>query len=174
MHELAIRDATADDAAAIAVIYGHHVLHGTASYDVVPPPAEYHRVRIEQVTAEGWPFLVAERSGAIAGYAYATQFRDRDAYRFTAEDSIYVHPDWLRQGVGGALLDALIERSVTFGFRTLIAVIGGADPASIRLHASRRFREVGRLNAVGWKHERWLDSVYMQLEMRPAGASTGG
>jgi L-amino acid N-acyltransferase YncA len=174
MDELAIREATADDAAAIATIYGHHVLHGTASYDVVPPPAEYHRAKIERVTAAGWPFLVAARGGAIGGYAYATQFRDRDAYRFTAEDSIYVHPDWMRQGVGGALLDALIYRSAALGFRTLIAVIGGAEPASIRLHASRGFREVGRLNAVGWKHERWLDSVYMQLEMRPARRSTRG
>jgi L-amino acid N-acyltransferase YncA len=174
MDELAIREATADDAAAIAGIYGHHVLHGTASYDVVPPPADYHRAKIERVIAAGWPFLVAKRGGAIAGYAYATQFRDRDAYRFTAEDSIYVHPDWMRQGVGGALLDALIDRSVALGFRTLIAVIGGAEPASIRLHASRGFREVGRLNAVGWKHERWLDSVYMQLEMRPARRSTRG
>jgi L-amino acid N-acyltransferase YncA len=174
MDELAIREATADDAAAIAGIYGHHVLHGTASYDVVPPPADYHRAKIERVIAAGWPFLVAKRGGAIAGYAYATQFRDRDAYRFTAEDSIYVHPDWMRQGVGGALLDALIDRSVALGFRSLIAVIGGAEPASIKLHASRGFREVGRLNAVGWKHERWLDSVYMQLEMRPAGTSTRG
>jgi L-amino acid N-acyltransferase YncA len=168
MDELAIRAATADDAAAIAAIYGHHVLHGTASYDVVPPRADYHRAKIERVIAAGWPFLVAERGGAIAGYAYATQFRDRDAYRFAAEDSIYVHPDWMRQGVGGALLDALIERSVAFGFRTLIAVIGGAEASSIALHASQGFREVGRLNAVGWKHERWLDSVYMQLEMSPA------
>jgi L-amino acid N-acyltransferase YncA len=168
MDELAIREATADDAAAIAAIYAHHVLHGTASYDVVPPPADYHRAKIERVKAAGWPFLVAERAGAIAGYAYATQFRDRDAYRFTAEDSIYVHLDWMRQGVGGALLDALIDRSAAFGFRTLIAVIGGAEPASIALHASRSFRDVGRLNAVGWKHERWLDSVYMQLEMSPA------
>ena len=167
MEELVMRDATAVDAAAIAAIYGHHVLHGTASYDVVPPPAEYHRAKIERVTAAGWPFLVAERSGVIAGYAYATQFRDRDAYRFTAEDSIYVHPDWMRRGVGGALLGALVERSVAHGFRTLIAVIGGAEPASIALHAAHGFREAGRLNAVGWKHERWLDSVYMQLEMRP-------
>jgi L-amino acid N-acyltransferase YncA len=174
MDELAIREAKADDAAAISEIYAHHVLHGTASYDVVAPPAEYHRAKIERVTAAGWPFLVAARGGTIAGYAYSTQFRDRDAYRFTAEDSIYVHPDWMRQGVGGALLDALIDRSVALGFRSLIAVIGGAEPASIKLHASRGFREVGRLNAVGWKHERWLDSVYMQLEMRPAGTSTRG
>jgi phosphinothricin acetyltransferase len=168
MDEIVIRDATGADASAVAAIYAHHVLHGTASYDVVPPPAEYHRARIERVTAQGWPFLMAERGGVIAGYAYATQFRDREGYRFTGEDSIYVDPGWMRQGVGAALLDALIERSVAVGFRTLIAVIGGAEPASVALHAGRGFREVGRLNAVGWKHERWLDSVYMQLEMQPA------
>ena len=168
MDELAIRDATPDDAEAIAAIYGHHVLHGTASYDLVPPDAGEIRAKIERIAAVGWPFLVAERGGVVVGYAYATQFRDRDAYRMTAEDSIYVHPDSMGQGVGGALLDTLIDRSVAFGFRTLIAVIGGAEPGSIAIHAKHGFREVGRLNAVGWKHGRWLDSVYMQLEMRPA------
>ena len=161
----AIRDATPEDAEAIAAIYAHHVLHGTASYDVVPPPAEALRAKIEAVTAAGWPYLVAERGGAIAGYAYATQFRDREAYRFAAEDSIYVHPGHMRQGIGKTLLDALIERCGSFGFRTVIAVIGGAEPASIALHARRGFREVGRLRAVGCKHGRWLDSVYMQLEL---------
>ena len=168
MDGLVIRDATSEDAEAVAAIYGHHVLHGTASYDVVPPPAETLRAKFEAVTGAGWPFLVSERAGAVVGYAYATQFRDREAYRFTGEDSIYVHPAWMGQGIGRALLDALIDRSVAYGFRTLIAVIGGAEPGSIALHARRGFREVGRLSAVGWKHDRWLDSVYMQLEMRPA------
>jgi phosphinothricin acetyltransferase len=163
-----IRAATPEDAEEVAAIYGHHVLHGTASYDLSPPPAEYLRAKIEAVTAAGWPFLVAERDGVVVGYAYATQFRDRDAYRFAAEDSIYVHPEWTGQGIGGALLDALIEECVAFGFRTIIAVIGGAEPGSIRLHSGRGFREVGRLKAVGWKHGGWRDSVYMQLEMRPA------
>ena len=168
MGEIAIRDATSDDAEAVAAIYGHHVLHGTASYDLDPPPAEKLRGKIEAVTAAGWPYLVAERAGRVVGYAYATQFRDREAYRFTGEDSIYVHPDWMGQGIGSALLDVLIERSVAYGFRTLIAVIGGGEPGSVALHARRGFREVGRLSAVGWKHKRWLDCVYMQLEMRPA------
>jgi phosphinothricin acetyltransferase len=168
MDEIAIRDAKPDDAEAVAAIYGHHVLHGTASYDVDPPPAEYLRAKIEAVSAEGWPFIVAERNGVVVGYAYVTQFRDREAYRFTAEDSIYVHPAWVGQGIGGVLLEALIQSSSAFGFRTLIAVVGGADPRSIALHAKHGFREAGRLNAVGRKHDRWLDSVYMQLEMKPA------
>jgi len=160
-----IREAMIEDADAMAAIYAHHVLHGSASYDVIPPPAEHFRDKIEAVAAAGWPFLVAERGGAVAGYAYATQFRDRAGYRYTAEDSIYVHPERVGQGIGGALLDALIARCVAGGFRQLIAVIGGAEPASVALHSRRGFREAGRLHAVGWKHGRWLDSLYMQLEL---------
>ena len=160
-----IRDATPDDAEAIAAIYAHHVLHGTASYDVEPPPVAVHRAKMEGVIASGWPYLVAENNGEVAGYAYATQFRDREGYRFTAEDSIYVRPDFMGQGIGGGLLDALIARCAAFGFLRLIAVIGGAEPGSVAVHAKRGFREVGRLQSVGWKHGRWLDSVYMQLAL---------
>ena len=166
--DLTIRDAAESDAEAIAAIYAHHVLHGTASYDVDPPPAESHRDKIRRIAAAGWPFLVAEIEGALAGYAYVTQFRDRAAYRFTAENSIYVHPEHKRRGVGKALLATLLDRSSIYGFRTVIAVIGGAEPASIALHAALGFREAGRLNAVGWKQERWLDSVYMQLDLPAA------
>jgi phosphinothricin acetyltransferase len=160
-----MRDVQESDAEAIAAIYGHHVLHGTASYDLEPPPAEFHHDKIRRIQAAGWPFIVAEADGGVAGYAYVTQFRDRAAYRFTAEDSIYVHHDAMRRGIGKALLDELLERSAAFGFRTIIAVIGGAEPASIALHAKCGFREAGRLHAVGWKHERWLDSVYLQIEL---------
>jgi phosphinothricin acetyltransferase len=157
-----IRDAQEDDAEAVAAIYAHHVLHGTASYDLDPPSVADTIGKIRRVTAAGWPFLIAVRQDAVAGYAYATQFRDREAYRFAAEDSIYVHPDAMGKGVGKALLQALLERSARFGFRQMIAVIGGAEPASIALHKAFGFREAGRLSAVGWKKERWLDSVYMQ------------
>ena len=162
-----IRDVTERDAEAIAAIYAHHVLNGTASYDVDPPPAEFHRDKIRRIASAGWPFIVAEVDGRIAGYAYATQFRDRAAYRFTAENSIYVHPEQMGRGIGKALLAALLSRSKAFGFKTIIAVIGGAEPASIAVHAGLGFVEVGRLRAVGWKHERWLDSVYMQLDLGP-------
>ena len=103
--------------------------------------------------------------GRLAGYAYVTQFRDRAAYRYTAEDSVYVDPQMTGRGIGKVLLQALLERSAAYGFKTIIAVIGGAEPASIALHAACGFREAGRLRAVGWKHERWLDSVYMQREL---------
>ena len=160
--ELLIRDVLDGDAAAIADIYGHHVLHGTASYDVEPPPPEFHLEKVRRIRTSGWPFLVAELRGEIVGYAYVTQFRDRAAYRFTGEDSIYVHPGKIGQGIGKALLGELVERSGKSGFRTLVAVIGGAEPASIALHQKCGFREVGRLEAVGFKSGKWLDSVYMQ------------
>ena len=171
---ITLRDAQDKDAEAIAAIYAHHVLHGTASYDLEPPPAEYMRSKIRSIADKRWPFLVAEVDGEVAGYAYATQFRDRAAYCFTAEDSIYVHPDQMGQGIGTALLVTLMERSLAFGFRTIVAVIGGAEPASIALHAKCGFEEVGRLRAVGWKKGRWLDSVYMQRELTGEGTSAGG
>lgn len=157
-----IRDAAPGDAPALASIYAHHVLHGFASYETEPPSLDDMRARIERVRDARWPWIVAERNGAVAGYAYATQMRDRPAYRYTAEDSVYVAIDHARRGIGRALLAALIARTEAAGFRQMIAVIGGAEPASIALHATLGFRHAGRLEAAGWKHGRWLDSVYMQ------------
>ena len=162
MADYTIRDAREEDAGQIAAIYAHHVLHGSASYDTEPPPEAAFREKIRWVVGSGWPFLVAESGGEILGYAYATQFRDRAAYRWTAEDSIYVRADSVGQGVGRTLLKELLERSEAFGFRQMIAVIGGGEEASVRLHAALGFREAGRLDAAGWKHGRWLTSVYMQ------------
>jgi phosphinothricin acetyltransferase len=164
-----IRDARTSDAEAIAAIYAHHVLHGTASYDYEPPSVADTLAKIERIAAAGWPFLVAEADGQVAGYAYATQFRDRAAYRFTCENSIYVQPDWIGRGIGKALLHALIDRAAACGFRQMVGVIGGGEPASVALHAACGFREVGRLSAVGWKNERWLDSVYVQREIPKTG-----
>lgn len=162
-----IRDASDSDAEAIAAIYAHHVLTGTASYDIEPPSTVFHREKIWRIGQSAWPFLIAESGGGVLGYAYASQFRDRAAYRFTCEDSIYVHPDMMGHGIGKGLLEALMERSAQFGFRTIVAVIGGAEPASIALHEKCGFAEVGRLRAVGFKFGRWLDSVYMQRTLAP-------
>ena len=164
---MTIRQVREEDARQIAAIYAHHVLHGTASYDVEPPPAAEIEAKIRRILAAGWPFLVAESSGEIVGYAYATQFRDRAAYRWTAEDSIYVRADQLGRGIGKTLLPELCRRAEACGFRQLIAVIGGAEQASVGLHGSCGFTEVGRIHAAGWKHGRWLDSVYMQLALGP-------
>ena len=126
-----IRTVDENDAEPIASIYAHHVLHGTASYDVEPPSVADTLEKVRRIAKSGWPFLVAEQNGEVVGYAYATQFRDRDAYRFTCENSIYVHADWTGQGIGKALLKHLCEGCEKFGFRQVIAVIGGAElPAS--------------------------------------------
>jgi L-amino acid N-acyltransferase YncA len=164
-----IRDARESDSEAVHAIYAHHVLHGTASYDIEPPSLDDISRKMRWILGEGWPFLVAEEDGAVVGYAYSTQFRDRAAYRFTCENSIYVHPDWTGRRIGKALLVALLDRSRAYGFRTMIAVIGGAEPSSIGLHAACGFAEVGRLKSVGWKKERWLDNVYMQRNLVPEG-----
>lgn len=163
-----IRDARASDAEAVRAIYAHHVLHGTASYDTEPPPLDHIRDKILRISGRGWPFLVAEADGAVVGYTYATQFRDRAGYRFTAENSIYVDPARTGQGIGKALLRRLLHRAAQCGFRTMIAVIGGAEPSSIAVHAACGFAEVGRLKSVGYKHGRWLDNVYMQRDLAGA------
>ena len=171
--DLVIRDANEADAGAVQAIYAHHVLNGTASYDIEPPSVDYIRDKIRQIREAGWPFVIGELEGEIAGYAYATQFRDREAYRFTAEDSIYVHPQMTGRGVGKRLLKSLLERSAESDFRTIVAVIGGAEPASVAVHSALGFEEVGRLKAVGWKKERWLDSVYMQRTIGSEGTGVG-
>ena len=162
-----IRDATETDAEAIAGIYAHHVLNGTASYDLEPPPAEYHREKILTVQQAGWPYIVAEMDGQVAAYAYATQMRPRAAYRFTAEDSIYVHPDHSGAGSAGRCsrrcwnAAPMRVRDDDCSHRR-----GGAgiDRASRALG----FRQVGRLKGVGFKFGQWLDRVYMQRDLPAA------
>lgn len=162
MTDLIIRDADPADAEAIAAIYAFHVANGVATYDMEAPDPAIMGAKIAAVAAAGWPFLVVEGAGELAGYAYATQIRERAAYRYTCEDSIYIRTGFTGRGLGRTLLDALIERCAAAGFRQMVAVIGGAEPASIALHGSCGFKEVGRLTAVGFKFGRWLDSVYMQ------------
>jgi len=166
-----VRAAVLADAAAITQIYAHHVLHGTATYDTKPPPIGAMRDKVEHALANGWPFLVAEEGGKVVGYAYAMQFRDRAAYAYACENSIYIRADRLGRGIGRQLLTELIARAGAPGFRQMVAVIGGAEPASVALHAGLGFKEVGRLNAVGWKHGRWLDSLYMQRALGPGGTT---
>lgn len=162
----AIRPATLDDAPAIAAIYAHHVLRGTGTFDEEPPPARYFAARITDVAARGWPWLVAETDGAVVGYAYATRFRDRTAYRFTCENSVYVRDGMGGQGTGSALLAALMVAARHCGFRRMVAVIGdSANAASIGLHARHGFIPAGVLHAVGVKFGRALDVVMMEREL---------
>lgn len=162
---LEMRPARAADAGAIAAIYTYHVAHGTASFDTVPRTEQETTARIADCAARGWPFLVALIDSQLVGYAYASQFRDRPAYRSTCENSIYIAPAMVGQGVGTRLLAALIDASEAAGFRQMIAVVGGAEPASIALHRKAGFRETGRMTSVGRKHGRWLDTVYLQRSL---------
>jgi L-amino acid N-acyltransferase YncA len=162
---VSIRPVMPEDATAIADIYAHHVLHGTATYETVPPSAAATREKIEHIRSRGWPFLVACEDEVVLGYCYATQFRDRPAYAFSCEDSIYVSVDHTRRGIGRTLLAALLKAATEQGFRQMVAVIGGAEPGSIALHSALGFAHAGRLPAMGWKAGRWLDSVYMQIAL---------
>jgi phosphinothricin acetyltransferase len=163
MSEISIRPAGANDLTAITRTYADAVRHGTASFEIDPPDHDEMTRRFKALRDGGFPYLVAETAGAVAGYAYAGPYRARPAYRFTVEDSIYVAADMHRRGIGRMLLDRLIEEAEQRGFRQMIAVIGDSDqPGSIALHAAAGFRIVGTLAAVGFKLDRWLDSVLMQ------------
>ena len=162
-----LRDATPADAAAVAGVYAHHVLHGAGTFEEVPPSPEELGARMAAVAQRGLPWLVAEADGALVGYACATPYRDRIGYRFSVEDSVYVAPAAQGRGIGRALLQALIERCARLGFRQMIASIGDSgNTPSIRLHEACGFEQRGCLTAVGFKHGRWLDVVWMQ---RPLG-----
>jgi L-amino acid N-acyltransferase YncA len=159
---LNIRTAVQCDAFAITAIYAHHVAHGTATFDTEPPSETHWAEKISDITGCGWPFLVATRDDCVIGYAYATQFRDRPAYAHSCEDSIYIDPTTIGQGVGTTLMAALLDAAAKSGFTQMIAVIGGGEPASIALHTKAGFRHAGRMEKVGLKFGRILDTVYMQ------------
>jgi phosphinothricin acetyltransferase len=169
----AIRDSTDADLAAIAAIYAHHVRSGFGSFEEVPPDAAELARRRGEVLARALPYLVASDGGAaILGYAYASPYRTRSAYRFSVEDSIYVAAGAERRGIGRALLAGLIERCTAAGYRQMVAVIGdSSNAASVGLHARMGFREVGVLPAIGFKHGRWVDSVLMQRDLGAGDAS---
>lgn len=163
----AVRDAAAQDFAAIAGIYARHVRCGAASFETDPPGADTLIERWGGVIADGLPYLVAESGGAVAGFAYATPYRRRRAYRFSLEHSIYVRHDATRRGIGSLMMEALVARCTALGYRQMIAVIGDSDnAASIGFHEKHGFRHAGTLPAVGYKFDRWVDSVLM---IRPLG-----
>lgn len=161
--EVGLRAATLADAGAITAIYSHHVRTGTGSFELKPPTLADMTGRMRAIAESGFPWLVAERAGDVLGYAYAGIYRPRLAYRFAAEDSVYLAPSAIGQGIGGALLGALIDDCARRGHRQMLAVIGdSANAASIGLHVAHGFTTVGTLAAVGRKFERWLDVVLMQ------------
>jgi phosphinothricin acetyltransferase len=163
MNGLLVRASTEADVARCREIYAHHVLHGTASFEIDPPDLAEMKRRRAHVLDLGLPHLVAEREGLVLGYAYASSWRPRPAYKFSVEDSIYIDKDAVGQGVGRALLPVLVEQCTALGKRQMVAVIGdSAQLPSIRLHASCGFEMVGTLRSIGFKFGRWLDSVLMQ------------
>jgi L-amino acid N-acyltransferase YncA len=170
--ELGIRPAAERDLDAITEIYADAVTNGTASYELEPPSRSEMEGRLNLLTERDFPFLVAEQDRLVLGYAYASPFRPRPAYRFVVENSVYVAPEAKGRGVGRALMLELIELCEARGFHQMIAVIGDGRPdsASVILHERLGFRHAGKLEGSGYKHGRWLDTVFMQLAMN-GGAS---
>lgn len=167
-----IRDSRDQDLAAITAIYGHHVLHGTGTFETTPPTEAEMAARRADVLGKGLPYLVAEQDGRVVGFAYCQWFKPRPAYRFSAEDSIYVEPDAAGRGLGRALLQELVARAERCGIRKLIAVIGdSANAPSIGVHRASGFSHSGSIASCGWKFDRWLDIVLMERSVG-AGDST--
>jgi len=170
--DAALRPARDADLAAIQAIYAHHVLHGLATFEEIPPDAAEMARRRADILARGLPYLVAEDAGRILGYAYAGPYRLRSAYRFAVEDSIYLDPAAASRGLGRRLLARLIEDCTAAGARQMLAVIGDSgNAASIAVHARAGFRHAGTFAAVGFKFGRWVDTVLMQRPLGPGDAT---
>ncbi|MCO5400253.1 GNAT family N-acetyltransferase [Ralstonia soli] len=161
---IAVRPASLADLPTIVGIYAHHVRTGTASFEIEPPDLAEMTRRFQALQDAGMPYVVAEADGVLLGYAYAGPHRARPAYRHTVEDSIYLDTAAQGRGVGTLLLQALIRECQARGFKQMVAVVGGGreNPGSAKLHARCGFREVGVLEGVGYKFERWLDCMLMQ------------
>jgi len=166
MSDISIRAASPADIPAITQIYAHAVRHGTASFELEPPDEAEMAARLQTLLKGRYPYLVAESGGTVVGYAYAGPYRARPAYRFSVENSVYVAPQAHRRGIGRLLLDRLISECEARGYRLMIAVIGdSAQAPSIALHRAAGFKLVGALEGVGYKFDRWLDTVLMQRSL---------
>lgn len=161
-----LRNAEPLDIVRITAIYRESVANGTASYEITPPGVDEMEERFKAITGQGYPYIAAiSDDGTLIGYAYASAFRTRPAYRWLVEDSIYLAPEAQGKGVGKALLGELLIRCTDLGFRQMVAVIGGASPASVAVHRSLGFEMVGTLKGTGFKHGTWLDTVFMQAAL---------
>jgi L-amino acid N-acyltransferase YncA len=168
-----IRPAQDEDIAAITAIYSHHVLHGTGTFETTPPSADDMAARRADVLAKGLPYLVLADADRVLGFAYCNWFKPRPAYRFSAEDSVYLAPDSGGKGWGRLLLAELAAQAERAGVRKLIAVIGdSANAGSIGVHQSLGFTHVGVLRACGWKFGRWLDVVMMEKALGAADSNS--
>jgi len=158
-----IRPSSDKDIVAITAIYRHHVLHGTGTFEIDPPTEEDMTGRWKDIQSKGLPYLVVEEAGHVLGFAYCNWFKPRPAYRFSAEDSIYMAPQAHRKGLGRALLAELCASAERAGVRKLIAVIGdSANAGSIGVHKALGFRHTGTIASCGWKFDQWLDIVLME------------
>jgi phosphinothricin acetyltransferase len=167
-----IRAAGRTDLPVITRIYAHHVRTGLASFEIEPPDLVEMQRRFDAIVAAGYPYLVAQHDEVVLGYAYANIYRARPAYRHTVEDSIYLAPEAIGKGLGRTLLDSLCAACESCGYHQMLAVIGdSANAASIGVHRACGFREVGMLRAVGYKFDRWVDSVLMQRALGPGDAA---
>lgn len=162
MSDLLIRPFAWSDVPAITAIYRHAVENTVATFDLVPPGERFMADKFGQILELGHPLIVAEQDGAAIGYAYASTYRPRPAYRFTCEDSVYLHPDAQGQGFGSTLLGRVIEEARAFGFQQMVAVITAERANSIRLHQKHGFEHIGLHPKLGFKFDRWLDIVHMQ------------
>ena len=172
MSAVEIRPATEADLPSITAIYEHAVLHGTATFELMPPDLAEMGRRFDVLSTGGFPYLAASLDGRVVGYAYAGAYRPRPAYRFTVENSIYLDPAIHRKGIGLKLMHRLIEECISRGYRQMIAVIGdSANAGSVGVHTRCGFKMIGTHPNVGLKFGRWLDTVMMQLPLG-AGAST--
>jgi phosphinothricin acetyltransferase len=164
-----VRGALPADIAPVAAIYAHYVTYTVTTFEETPPTAADWRRRLDDLAGRNLPFLVAEQDGAVRGYAYASPWRPRPAYRHTVEDSVYISPGQTGRGLGRALLAGLLDGCEQAGVRQVIAVIADTgDDASAALHRRLGFEPAGRLRQVGRKHGRWIDTVLMQRELGPA------
>ena len=166
-----LRSAVDADLPAVQAIYAHWVTHGTGSFELEAPSLDEMTRRRADVLAKGLPYLVAQADGQVMGYAYVNWFRPRPAYRFSVENSVYVHPDARRVGVARLLMVELLARCEMAGARQMVAVIGdSANVSSVGLHHALGFRHIGTLQSAGWKFDRWLDTVLMQRSLGPGDA----
>lgn len=170
-----LRNATDADLPEIQAIYAHWVIHGTGSFELDPPTVDEIGKRRSDVLSKGLPYLVAEEAGVVRAFAYANWFRPRPAYRFSVENSVYVHPDTRRSGVARLLMAELMTRCEQAGARQMVAVIGdSANTGSIGLHTAMGFRHIGTLQSTGWKFDRWLDTVFMQRQLGLGDSTSAG
>ena len=165
-----VRPVAVADLGTIAGIFARYVTESVATFEEVPPTVAHWRGQLDDLAARTLPFVVAEVGGEVVGYAYASPWRPKPAYRYTVEDTVYLAPEWTGKGLGRLLLDELLAACARVGVRQMIAVIADTgDPTSAALHYACGFVEAGRLEAVGHKHDRWIDTLLLQRDLSMGG-----